>query len=179
MSILQENFEPKIIYAGHLYEVEDHTYNYGFRSVYIGNKWYYPDFSCLKGLLGFRPSHKAYIQVLNKYIVAALLTCYVNADHVRVYDDRFDKIIRIVHKLYRMPMGALDVTFTLNNPCVLKLTEPSRLSSFSWSDIIDFRMVPQFHGNGYFARKPQAIKTMNRYMERLLNYDVDNDILNQ
>lgn len=175
MSILQENFEPEIIYAGHLYEVEDLTYNDGFRSVFIGNKWYHPDFSCLKGLLGFRPSPKAYIHALNKYIVAALLTCYMDANHVRVYDDRFDKIVRIVHKIYRVPMGTLDVVRIFNNPCIFRLTEPS----FSWSDIVAFRMVPQIRGNGYFARKPRAIKTMNRYMERLLNYDVDNDILNQ
>lgn len=182
MSILSENIEPQITYVGHLFDVDNRTYKHGFPTHYGTNNGsrQHPNFSCLKGLLGFRNSHNAYVKAFEKYIVAAFLTCYVNPSGVHVCDDRFNKIIRMVNKVYGLPMGSLEVEFDLN-PGRLRMWHKDQGYAGWTTSIIDFKLsTPMSYGvkvDPYYELKPSAIKTHLMATERLLNYDVENDIL--
>lgn len=194
MSILSNNIEPQIVMVGHMFDVENRTYKHGFANFYDDNN---NRFSCnwqgLKGLFGFRPSHQAYVRLLEKYVVAAFMTCYLNPDGIHVYDDRFNKLIRIVNKVYGLPMGTLEVELDLKagrfrmwskhqrfslytSILEFKLTKPDIFRGIGWANESTY---PRFDSldRGYYNVKPQAIKTHLMYMERLLNYDVENDIL--
>ena len=183
MSVLQENYEPTIVYVGHLFRVVNHTYKDGWSPIYITKApgvehRYTANLSCLKGLLGNRQSHNAYVREFERYIVAAFLTCYAGDGQATVHDDRFNKIIRMVNKAYSLPMGTLDVEFNLSAG-ILRIYPPQKYGFLS--SIVDYSLkVHTLYSrlHGYYIDKPRAIETHRRYMERLLNYDVDNDILN-
>lgn len=196
MSILSENIEPQIIMVGHMFDVENRTYKHGFSCFYNGTTQYRADYwQSLKGLFGFRQGHDAYVRQLEKYVVAALMTCYLSPDGIHVYDNRFNKLIRIVNKVYGLPMGTLEVEldlkngifrmwskhqqFTLYNSIIeFRLTKPDIFRGIGWANESTH---PRFNtlDRAYYNIKPQAIKTHMMCMERLLNYDVDNDILVQ
>lgn len=183
MSILSKDIEPQIVMVGHMFDVENRTYKHGFANFYDdNNKRYSCDWQGLKGLFGFRPSHQAYVRLLEKYVVAAFMTCYLNPDGIHVYDDRFNKLIRIVNKVYGLPMGTLEVELDLKAGRFRMWSKHQQFSLYT--SILEFRLARPdiFRGNrvpdhGYYINKPQAIKTHMKYMERLLNYDVENDIL--
>lgn len=195
MSILTETNELPIIMVGHVFDVNNRAYRDGFTNFYDDrNRCYRPDWTKLNGLLGFRQTHQAYVRALERYIVAAFMTCYVDETGVHVHDNRFNKIIRMVNALYGLPMGTLEVEFNLN-PGVLRIW--SKHQGFAWSGILNFNLTkPDIYRGigwkneadwsnqkfntlerGYYYVKPQAIKTHMMYIERLLNYDVDNNIL--
>ena len=169
-----------------MFDVHDRSYLDGLTDVTVwlnGNitasRTYRPDWSQLIGLLGFRRSNREYVVEFKRYIIAAFLTCYISANGIHVHDDRFNMIIRMVNKLYGFPMGILEVEFGLN-PGTLRIYHKDQFNK--WSGIVDFQLTTPYIFRGpnpaYYAKKPQAIKTGLRYMERLLNYDIENNILN-
>lgn len=185
MSILNENIEPQITYVGHMFDVHDRSYDEGlgrFNTNPIGaiGKKFVPDWNQLTGLLGHRQSNKAYAVEFKRYVIAAFLTCYVSESGIHVHDNRFNKIIRMVNKLYGLPMGTLEVEFDLK-PGTLKMYHKDQLNK--WTGIVNFQLTAPdiFRGlkPAYYVKKPGAIKTGLKYVERLLNYDIENNILNQ
>lgn len=181
MSILSEDLDTPITYVGHMFDVNNRTYNDGFPTHYdTNNTAHRPDFSGLQGLLGFRNSHNAYVKAFEKYVVAAFMTCYVSEEGIHVHDDRFNRIIKMVNKVYGLPMGTLNVEFDLK-PGRLRMWHKGSVYGGWVSSIVDFDVrLPLAYGHKntpYYSIKPQAIKTHTMAVERLLNYDVDNDIL--
>lgn len=177
MSILISNLEPKIEYVGHVFNVCVECESDAFGVIMINGKRCRPDWAKLQGLLGFRPSHNAYANALKRYIISALLTCYVGTDGVYVCDDRFDKITRMINRLYRLRNGTLNVKLDLAKGSLRIWSDGY---PFVWGGIIHIRTCPP-HSNklAYFYRRPQSIKTHEMATERFLNYDMDKDILNQ
>ena len=88
----------------------------------------------------------------------------------------------MVNKVYGLPMGTLNVEFDLK-PGRLRMWHGNNVYGGWYSSIIDFDVrQPLAYGyknTPYYSIKPQAIKTHTMAVERLLNYDVDNDILKQ
>lgn len=189
MSLLDPDVDIKPIFVGHVYDAKFSisSWNNKLPNIDPGNgRWVSPNLKVLSGLLGHRKSQEEYVIQFGRYITAAWLTCYVGADNdVYVPDDRFNKIIRMVNKVYGLPMGTLDVEFTVN-PGLLRIWFAK-----CYTGIINSRLTePDIYrgvgkdwekttsvDHGYYVVKPQAIKTHLLAVERLLKYDVESNIL--
>ena len=191
MSLLDKDVDIKPVFVGHMYDVKYTTSSFSndeFAAFNMNGIWREPDFSKLDGLLGHRQTKAAYAAQFKRYVIAAWMTCFVGeGGKVHVHDDRFNKIIRMVNKVYGFPMGTLEVEFTLN-PGVLKIWHKEMMyisigafrSSLTKPDIFrgnDRSNVNEHMDHGYYAVKPQAITSHLMAVERLLKYDVESNIL--
>lgn len=195
MSILNNDIAIEPTFVGHIYDVQFMTgalRDNNFPVFSMNGKWIKPDCSVLDGLLGRRSSKEAYVNQFKRYVIAAWMTCFVDAENnIYVPDDRFNRIIRMVNKMYGFPMGTLEVEFT-TNPGVLRIWHKDMIYSGIGAFRANLKNPDNYRGvgfdpydmdenmdHGYYAVKPQAIKTHMMAVERLLKYNVESNILEQ
>lgn len=194
MSVLGD-FELGLSMVGHYHDVDVMTLNpwrNTLSTIYSPTKWVEPDFATISGLIGNRKTNVEAWQTLKRYIIAAVMTCHIDGDDtVRVYDSRFSKLLEIFNKVYGLPMGSLDFILQFrgkfefnvyskgqgNRPDCILTTRLTKPSSTRGCGMFCKPGLMENMDHGYYAVKPQAIKTHMMYVERLLKYDVESNIL--